>query len=65
MDSDTASFEIPPTLGIKAFINKNGSISLSQYDPFLDDEPNLVVIEAYQVDTVIGWLQQFKAIIEG
>lgn len=65
MDGEQAIFEILPTVGIKAYINEGGSISLYQFDPYLDNEPSIVVIEAYQIDTIIGWLQQMKAIIEG
>jgi hypothetical protein len=57
-------FEIAPKLGIKAFVNKGGSISLSQDNQY-DKDPQVVVIEADQVDTVISWLQALKPLIEG
>jgi hypothetical protein len=62
---DQPSFEILPTEGIKAFINEGGSISLSQYNPYFDNDPNIVVIEPYQILTVISWLEDFKEFIEG
>lgn len=62
---DAPSFELPPTQGIKVFLNEGGSISLSQYDPYFDDEPNIVVIEAHQVDAIIGWLQYLQDFIAG
>ena len=59
------TFEIPPTQGLKAEIGNDGSIMLSQYDPYVDDSPQVVIIEAYQVEIVAGWLRQCQTIIEG
>ena len=59
------TFEIPPTQGLKAEIGNDGSIMLSQYDPYVDDSPQVVIIEAYQIEIVAGWLRQCQTIIEG
>ena len=59
------TFEIPPTLGIKAEIGIDGSIMLSQYDAYVNDGPQVVIIEGYQIAIVSEWLMQCKAIIEG
>lgn len=61
---DQPTYEIPSSLGIKAELGKDGSVMLEQYDPYSDDRPNIIVIEAYQVGIVAGWLQQCQKTIE-
>ena len=64
VDKQEPDFEILPTLGIKCRLYADGSAVLEQYDPFLDDGPNFVQINAQQLDTVIGWLTQFRSELE-
>lgn len=63
-DNNEPDFEIPTSLGIKCRLYADGSVVLEQYDPYIDDGPNFVEIRAHQLDTVIGWLTQFRNDIE-
>lgn len=53
-------FQILPTLGIKCYLYDDGSVLLEQYDPYSDEQPNMVDINANQIDTVIQWLNLAK-----
>ena len=63
-DKQEPDFEIPTSLGIKCYLYADGSVILEQYDPYVDDGPNVIEISAHQLDTVIGWLTQFRNDVE-
>lgn len=63
-DEQEPDFEIPSSLGIKCYLYTDGSVMLTQYDPYVDDVPSVVVITEHQIDTVIEWLTQFRSEFE-
>ena len=52
-----AERKIPPTSGLRMFVNEGGSISIAQHDQFFQDEV-VIAIELRDVETVRQWLAE-------
>lgn len=62
-DQDEAKFTMPPQMGLEAYLNKGGSITLYQQD-INNGDKCYIVLEPAQAQTLIGWLELLLAEFE-